>query len=137
LFGCLRYVIIVENTTPYLEKSKCHIPGEWIKRLMFWLPRVHQLFGTSSLCELFWECKGSISSITPVPQPKILLLPLIVSALLGSTWQFIKAERNCGDLSLNFHCNYISTHIGSCQVLTIQLNIANFNNIRILITIRC
>lgn len=58
---------------------------------------------------------GSISTNTAVPQLKILLLPLIASALVGSTWQFIKAERNCGDLSLNFHCNYISTHVGACQ----------------------
>lgn len=115
LFRCLRYFIIAENTVPSYEKSKCHILGGWMRRLMFLPIRVQQLLSTSSLCKLFWGCGGSISSITPVPQPKILLLSLIASALFGSAWRFIKAERNCGDLSLNFHCNYISTHVGSCQ----------------------
>lgn len=45
-----------------------------------------QLLSTSSLCKQFGGGGGgSISSITPVPQPKILLLPLIASALFGST----------------------------------------------------
>lgn len=115
LFGRLRYFIIVENTVPSYEKSKCHILGGWMRGLMFLPIRVQRLLSTNSLYNPFWDAEALFFSVTHIPQPKILLLSLIASALFASVWQFIKAERNCGDLSLNFHCNYISTHVGSCQ----------------------
>ena len=44
-----------------------------------------QLLATSHSCKLFGGGRMFYFFISPVPQPRILLLPVIASALFGST----------------------------------------------------
>lgn len=66
-------------------------PGWMNEEADVFVDQSSQLLGTSHSCSYLGEEGCSIFSISPVPQPRILLLPVIASALFGSTWQFTKA----------------------------------------------
>lgn len=61
--------IIVENTVPSYEKSKCHILGGWMRGLMFLPIRVQRLLSTNSLYNPFWDAEAlffpSLISLSP------------------------------------------------------------------------